>query len=299
MGSISVEQVTFAYDDALGGAASVRSGSMQGAPAVLDRLSLHIPNGQFLCVIGPSGAGKTTLLRLLLGLDEPSAGRLVIDGKPVDGPGLDRSFVFQNYSLFPWMKVQENVEFGIEQASKELGRGLEKAERVRIARDYLGRVKMLDAADKYPYQLSGGMQQRVAIARALAMDTQILIFDEPFGALDVKTRRVLQGLVEELWSSGGERKTVVFVTHDIPEALLLADRIVYLSKGGILADVMVDLPRPRSVEALSGDARAQGLERQLTELFYRDPAAEADIDGVDADGAGVVGAAFAGQDGQG
>ncbi len=274
MGSIIVDNVTFAYGDEAGGAASPSAGSL-----VLDGVSLHIPDGQFLCIIGPSGSGKTTLLRLLLGLSEPTSGQLSIDGKAIDGPGLDRSFVFQDYSLFPWMKVQENVEFGIEQASKVLGRALGREDRARIARDYLQRVKMLDAADKYPYQLSGGMQQRVAIARALAMDTQILIFDEPFGALDVKTRRALQGLVEELWSTGCDRKTVVFVTHDIPEALLLADRIVYLSKGSIVADVAVDLPRPRTVEALERDAVASALARELTDLFYRDPNAdERDID---------------------
>ena len=271
MGSIDVEQVSYSYDDALGGSRGARTDT-----EVLNHISLHIPDGQFLCIIGPSGSGKSTLLRLLLGLSTPRAGTLSIDGKRIDGPGLERSFVFQDYSLFPWMKVQENVEFGIEQASKELGRGLGKAERARIARDYLQRVNMLDAADKYPYQLSGGMQQRVAIARALAMDTKILIFDEPFGALDVKTRRALQGLVEELWSSSHDRKTVVFVTHDIPEALLLADRIVYMSKGSVVADVMVDLPRPRCAELLESNPAARELNHTLTDLFYHDPHAAAD-----------------------
>ena len=129
---------------------------------------------------------------------------------------------------------------------------------------------MADAADKYPYQLSGGMKQRVAIARALAMDTDILFFDEPFGALDVKTRRTLQELVDELWRSGAHRKTVVFVTHDISEAIVLADRIVFMRKGEVLADNLVDLPRPRTPEAIARDEAARQLEAELTELFYLD-----------------------------
>ena len=263
MGSISIEHATFAYRDAVDA-----RGASKKAPQVLHGLDLQIPNGQFLCVIGPSGSGKSTLLRLLMGLSLPDAGQVSIDGSRVEGPGLNRSFVFQDYSLFPWMKVSENVEFGIEQASKELGRGLDKAAIASIAQDYLERVDMADASDKYPYQLSGGMRQRVAIARALAMDTDILLFDEPFGALDIRTRRTLQGLVEELWRSAAVRKTVVFVTHDIAEALLLADRVVFLSKGSILADIAIDAARPRTPASLLEDPLLRNLNDRLTALFY-------------------------------
>ena len=206
MGKIDIEDVSFAYED-------VAAGGRPTAAAADDRalrdVALEVPDGQFLCVIGHSGSGKTTLLRLVAGLSRPSAGTVRIDGAPVEGPGLDRAVVFQNYALFPWMSALRNVEFGVEQANKELHRGLTKAQVSAAARDYLDRVGMGAAADKYPYQLSGGMRQRVAIARALAMDAEILLFDEPFGALDVKTRCSLQKLVDALWRSGEQRKTVV------------------------------------------------------------------------------------------
>ena len=165
--------------------------------------------------------------------------------------------VFQNYALFPWMSALKNVEFGIEQANREFSRGMGKRDIRSRAEDYLARVGMADASSKYPYQLSGGMRQRVAIARALAIDADILLFDEPFGALDVKTRCSLQKLVDSLWRSGDERKTVVFVTHDIDEAILLADRAV-------------DVPRTRSSSIFLKDERARRLKEELTELFYLD-----------------------------
>lgn len=264
MGAIRVNNVSFAYEDPLA------YKSAEEAQLVLHDINLDVPEGQFICLIGHSGSGKSTLLRLLLGLSRPTQGSIFIDGKPVEGPGLDRSFVFQNYSLFPWMKVLKNVEFGIEQANKELGRGLTKRQVREIAELNLDRVGMEDAADKYPYQLSGGMQQRVAIARALAMDTETLFFDEPFGALDVKTRRALQELVDELWRAGERRKTVVFVTHDIPEAIQLADRVVFMSHGRIVADHAVDLPRPRNAATLLDDPEARCLEGLLTGLFYEE-----------------------------
>lgn len=263
MGTIRIDNVSFAYEDPL-------APKGQESPLVLREVNLEIPEGQFLCLIGHSGSGKSTLLRLLLGLSAPSEGSITIDGAPVNGPGLDRSFVFQNYSLFPWMKVRRNVEFGIQQANKELGRGLSRSQVAEIADDYLQRVNMLEAADKYPYQLSGGMQQRVAIARALAMDADILFFDEPFGALDVKTRRTLQQLVNDLWRSGSRRKTVVFVTHDIQEAILLADRVAFMSQGRIVADHLVELPHPRTAELLADSEDARRLGALLTELFYEE-----------------------------
>lgn len=261
MGTIQLEHVSFAYED-------LRHSKDEAPREVIKDVSLTVPDGQFLCVIGHSGGGKSTLLRLLAGLSRPTQGRILINGTEVHEPGLDRAIVFQDYSLFPWMRVKGNVEFGIEQANKVLGRGLTKREIARIADEHLALVNMQDAKNKYPYQLSGGMQQRVAIARALAMNTQIVLFDEPFGALDVKTRRSLQALVSDLWTEGDARKTAIFVTHDIAEAILLADRVVFVADGRITADFDVDLPRPRTPEFLAASPRAQEIERYLTDLFY-------------------------------
>ncbi len=261
MHAIQIKGVSFAYDDL------PRSKGTQ-AEAVIHDISLEVPKGQFLCMIGHSGGGKSTLLRLLAGLSKPTEGQILIDGTPISGPGLDRSIVFQDYSLFPWMRVRKNVEFGIEQANKELARNLSKHEIAQIAEEHLRLVNMQDAQDKYPYQLSGGMQQRVAIARALAMDTQIVLFDEPFGALDVKTRRSLQGLVSQLWAKSEHGKTAIFVTHDIAEAIVLADRVVFVADGRITADFMVDLPRPRTMELLAKSEEARAIEQRLTALFY-------------------------------
>lgn len=305
MGSISVKSVSFSYDDAPrahtecigkpkaavgasggdGAGADTGSGKVEAADHVraLSHVSLEIPDGQFLCLIGHSGSGKSTLLRLLAGLSRPTDGQVAIDGSPVEGTGLDRSLVFQDYSLFPWMSAHENVAFGVEQANKELSRGLSKADVAAIADDYLARVGMADAADKYPYQLSGGMQQRVAIARSLAMDTEIILFDEPFGALDVKTRRSLQSLVDELWRAGERRKTVVFVTHDISEAILLADRVVFMAHGRIEADIALALARPRTVRDVMENPEVILLRERLTALFYEDD------EGSGLDGDGVEG----------
>ncbi|MDO4502589.1 MAG: ABC transporter ATP-binding protein [Coriobacteriia bacterium] len=280
MGVIRIDGVSFSYEDALD--ARKNADDQVQADYVLDNVCLEVPDGQFLCLIGHSGCGKSTLLRLLLGLSQPTKGAIYVDDRKVDGPDLDRSIVFQNYSLFPWMKARQNVEFGVEQASKLLGRGLTKEQIRQRADEYLAKVDMADAADKYPYQLSGGMQQRVAIARALAMDTDILFFDEPFGALDVRTRRSLQQLVDELWRSGSRRKTVVFVTHDISEAILLADRVVFMGHGRVLEDIDVDIPRPRNREELRRNPRAEALRARLTDLFYQDGPAD-DLDQADAE----------------
>lgn len=269
MGTLSLKDVCFVYEDL--------DSSKRRRPAfediaeedlVLKHLDLEVAAGEFVCLVGHSGCGKSTTLRILAGLQKPIHGEISINGKPLDGCGLDRSVVFQNYSLFPWMTAKKNIEFGINQASVELDRKLGKAEISAIADEYLARVNMSKAADLYPYQLSGGMQQRVAIARALAMDTETLLFDEPFGALDVKTRRELQVLMEELWMDGNNAKTAVFVTHDVDEALLLADRIIFMSGGRFLDEFRVSVPRPRDPEEFAKTGEYQQMRSKLLDLFY-------------------------------
>lgn len=252
MARIELDHVSYSY-----------AGSHDGDCALRD-ISLAIEDGEFVCVVGKSGCGKTTLLRLLAGLTFPDSGEVRIDGRPISGPDTDRSIVFQNYTLFPWMSVRRNVEFGIRQAR----RGLKHDQIHRIADDFLEKVDMRKDAEKYPCQLSGGMQQRAAIARALAMDTDILLMDEPFGALDMRIRRELQILLENLPSGeSGRRKTIVFVTHDINEAVFLADRIVYMTPGRIFRILSVPLPRPRSALNAADADRMRTLHRDLLDLF--------------------------------
>ena len=255
MAEIEIRNLGFRYDE---------SNQTLGA---LEDVSLHIHDGEFICVIGRSGCGKTTLLRLIAGLHPATTGEIRIDGSIVERPGTNRSIVFQNYTLFPWMTARKNVQFGIREVRSELL----NAEIMTIADEFLQKVDMLVDADKYPYQLSGGMRQRVAIARALAMDTDILLLDEPFGALDAKIRGELQLLLEELWNSGnGRRKTVVFVTHDINEAVLLADRIIFMQPGRISADIAVDIPRPRGNPSQEAARSMKELRDELLVLFYKD-----------------------------
>lgn len=269
MGALHIEDVCFVYEDL--DSSRRRRPAFEEIPEeelVLKHLDLEVADGEFVCLVGHSGCGKSTILRILAGLQAPVCGQISIGGRPLEGPGLDRSVVFQNYSLFPWMTAKENIEFGINQASLELGRNLCKGEVSRIADEHLAKVNMSKAADLYPYQLSGGMQQRVAIARALAMDTETLLFDEPFGALDVKTRRELQILMEELWMGGSACKTAIFVTHDIDEALLLADRIVFMSGGRFLEEFRVEALRPRDPELFSQTDEFRQLRSRLLTLFY-------------------------------
>ena len=205
----------------------------------LEDASLSIRKGEFVCLIGPSGCGKSTLLRMIAGFEDVSEGRLHMWGKPVGGPGPDRGMVFQDYGLFPWLTVARNVGFG------PAARGRPAAEVADTTRRFVEMVGLAKFADAYPHQLSGGMKQRVAIARVLANEAEMVLMDEPFGALDAMTRENLQGELLDIWQR--TKLTVIFVTHAIEEAILLADRILVMSPGPgrIVADERVELPRPR------------------------------------------------------
>lgn len=234
--------------------------------AALQDISFGIEEGEFLCVIGRSGCGKSTLLRLLAGLELPTQGHIFMDGHPVTGPNRECSIVFQNYTLFPWMTARRNVEFGIRQVRKNLSR----RDAHDLANEYLEKVAMAEAAEKYPYQLSGGMRQRVAIARSLAMDTDILLLDEPFGALDSRIRRELQALLERLCSGNREKhKTIVFVTHDIQEAVFLADRLFYMEPGRLAGELSVPLSRPRNLQNEETRKRIQATQKELLGLLEK------------------------------
>ncbi len=247
---IEIKDVSFDYVD------------KKSSFGALHNVSLSIREGEFICILGASGCGKTTLLSLLSGLNKPKNGEVLLDGKPIKGPGIDRAVVFQQYSLFPWLTVKGNVLFGIRQS----GRRLRRKERNEIADSLIEKVGLASAKDRYPSQLSGGMQQRVAVARALALESDVLLLDEPFGAIDPKLRLELQELVSKLVSDF--KKTVVFITHDIDEAILLADRIVVMEPGAIKSIHKVRLPHPRVREELSGTEEYERLHRQLITAFY-------------------------------
>lgn len=239
----------------------------------LSDVSFSVEAGEFVSIIGASGCGKSTLLSILEGLNQPTGGSILVNGEEIRGTGTDRGVVFQQYSLFPWMTARKNVAFGVAQAKRHLP----KSERFRIADEFLDKVGLRAFKDKYPSQLSGGMQQRVAIARALAMDTEILLMDEPFGAIDAKNRTILQELLLKLWENenGKEKKTVIFVTHDIDEAILLSDRIVMLSPspGHVLKELRVPFARPRARAELVKSTLYNRFRNELMSLFCSDIAA--------------------------
>lgn len=224
----------------------------------LDDLNLEIGAGEFVTVVGPSGCGKSTVLDLIAGLATPSAGRLTIDGVPITGPGLDRSVVFQQYTLLPWRTAAGNVEFALEARG-----GLSKRDRAARAREYLDLVGLAEFAGRYPHELSGGMKQRVAIARSLSYEPQVLLMDEPFGALDAQTRERLQEELLGIWRRTGT--TVVFITHDIDEAVFLGQRVAVMSArpGRISEVIAVTLDREAAAET---DVRAT---RQFAEYRHR------------------------------
>jgi len=226
----------------------------------LGPLTLSVPDLQFVAVVGRSGSGKTTLLRLIAGLIKPSSGDILVDGRPVTGPGPDRAVVFQQSALYPWRTVEANVRLGL-----ELSRLVSRQEAREIAGRYLALVGLTEFARHYPHQLSGGMQQRVGLARALAVSPAHLLMDEPFGSLDAILRRELGGELLRIWEQ--KRRTVIFVTHSVEEALMLADRVVVLRHGRIVRDLPVELPRPRDPEAVVEELNFMQLRRELLELL--------------------------------
>jgi NitT/TauT family transport system ATP-binding protein len=226
----------------------------------LQDISLTIPQGQFTCLLGPSGCGKSTLLNAIAGFSLPTSGTITSDGKVVTEPGPERGMVFQEYALFPWMTVAQNVAFGLEI------KGMAKGQIAQRVDGLLGMLSLGDFRHRFPKDLSGGMRQRVAIARVLALDSPIMLMDEPFGALDALTRRNLQDELLRIWSE--LKKTIVFVTHSIEEAIYLADRIVVMTyrPGTIKRDLMVDLPRLRDPASPEFNA----LKRELGELVMQE-----------------------------
>lgn len=226
----------------------------------LKDINLQIQPGEFICLLGPSGCGKSTLLNALAGFALPSSGTIQVQGQAVRSPGPERGMVFQEYALFPWMTVAQNIGFGLEI------KGTAKPERDRIVSQLMEKLGLADFATRYPKDLSGGMRQRVAIARILALDSPIMLMDEPFGALDALTRRNLQDELLRIWAELG--KTIVFVTHSIEEAVYLADRIVVMTyrPGTIKRDIPVSLARPRDPSS----AEFNQLKRELSVLVMEE-----------------------------
>jgi NitT/TauT family transport system ATP-binding protein len=208
----------------------------------LDNISLQVRPGEFLCVVGPSGCGKSTLLHLIAGLHQQTSGQVLVDGNPVSGPGTDRILIFQELGLFPWLTVAQNVEFGMKMKS------IPKAERNEKVQYYLRLVHLFKFRDSYTHQLSGGMRQRVALARALATEPDVLLMDEPFAALDAQTRDLLHDELERIWAETG--RTIIFVTHNVREAVRLADRVALMTfrPGRVKQEFPIILPRPRHIE---------------------------------------------------
>lgn len=221
-------------------------------------VSLDVDQGEFVSVVGPSGCGKTTILNMIAGFLPHSSGEILLNGKPIDGPGPERGVVFQSFALFPWKTVLDNVGFGPKM------RGVPKAERDKIAHEYLALAGLTHAANRYPNELSGGMQQRVGVVRALANNPAVLLMDEPFASVDAQTRMTLQEELTRIWQE--RRPTVIFITHDVPEAVFLANRVVVLSKGRVLDQIKIDLPRPRIWDDLMEDDTFKKLSAQVLQM---------------------------------
>jgi len=235
--------------------------SAHGKVTALRDINFQVHRREFVCVIGPSGCGKSTLIRIIAGLEQPTSGRMLLDGKPVEGPCPDRGMVFQGYTLFPWLTVTRNVMFGLEME------GMARSQAEREALQWIDLVGLSRFKDAYPAQLSGGMKQRTAIARALAPQPRILLMDEPFGALDAQTRAQMQAHLLEIWRNVDV--TILFITHDLDEAILLADRILVLkaNPGEVQEIIEVPVPRPRSPAQLTSP-EFLATRRRVDELIH-------------------------------
>lgn len=263
MTKIELKGIEFAYKDAGG-----------GFYQALDHVDCAVDEGEFVSIIGSSGCGKSTILNVIAGLNRPTSGSFTIDGQDTSGPGKNRAVVFQHYSLFPWMTIKKNVMFAVNQTFPQKS----KSELSGIAMDFLKSVGLSGYENKFPSQLSGGMQQRAAIARALAMGTDILLMDEPFGAIDAKNRVILQDLLLDILQDSGNKKTVVFVTHDVDEAILLSDRILFVKDRHIAEEIHVDFRRPRIREEIFGTQEYIELRKRIVSMFYyEDKTLEQDI----------------------
>jgi NitT/TauT family transport system ATP-binding protein len=240
-----------------------------GSTQALLPVDFTVRENDFVTILGPSGCGKSTLLRIAAGLDQPTSGRVLLDGEPVEGPGADRGMVFQSYTLFPWLSVEQNIRFGLRE------RGVSEAQQKERSDYFISRVGLRGFEQHFPKQLSGGMQQRTAIARALANDPKILLLDEPFGALDNQTRVLMQELLLGIWESA--QKTVLFVTHDIDEAIFMANRVAVFSArpGQIKTELAVDFPHPRHY-TIKTSPEFMALKARLTEEIRAEAMAAAE-----------------------
>ncbi|MBW8466006.1 ABC transporter ATP-binding protein, partial [Acidovorax sp.] len=247
MSSVSIQAVSRVFETAKG----------QRTQA-LQPVDFEVRDNDFVTILGPSGCGKSTLLRIVAGLDHATSGRVLLDGAPGEGPGAERGMVFQSYTLFPWLTIEQNIRFGLRE------RGMPEAQQKERAAYFIAKVGLRGFEQHFPKQLSGGMQQRTAIARALANDPKILLMDEPFGALDNQTRVLMQELLLGIWEA--ERKTVLFVTHDIDEAIFMANRVAVFSArpGRIKTELAVDLPHPRHY-TIKTSPEFMDLKARLTE----------------------------------
>lgn len=254
MASVSIQSVTKIYP----------GGPDREDVTALKDIDIDIQDKEFFSILGPSGCGKTTLLNIIDGVLGFNSGAVLLDGSPIRGSGQDRGMVFQNFNLLPWRTVKENVTFGLEIA------GVDEERRDQIALEFIGLVGLDGFEEHYPHELSGGMQQRVGIARALAIDPEVLLMDEPFGALDAQTREFLQNELLRIWEQ--EKKTVVFITHNIEEAIYLSDRIAVLSKRPGRVREIVDVPfdRPRYESDLKTSQRFSDLRQEIWDMLKQD-----------------------------
>ena len=229
----------------------------------LDHVNMTIHKGEFVCIVGPSGCGKSTLLNIIAGFEHPTSGLLQLNGNSIDVPGPDRGVVFQSYTLFPWLSVAQNIQYGLKL------KGLSKAELEKITEDYLRKIHMERFANTLPKDLSGGMKQRVAIARTLANQPEVLLMDEPFGALDAHTKSTMQMLIREIWQS--EKPTIIFITHDIEEAVFLSSKIYVMSAnpGKVVEEIKTTLPPIRELK-IKDTAEFISCKNYVSDILYSD-----------------------------